>query len=54
MPYRVTFLTENYSHKMALMSADRHGLQISLLSDVPFRRSHLDRVSAVQIKASTV
>ena len=39
---------------MVLMSADRHGLQIFLLSDLPFRRSHLDRVSAAEIMARTV
>ena len=54
MSYRVIFLTGNYSHNMVLMSADRHGLQIFLLSDLPFRRSHLDRVSAAEIMARTV
>jgi hypothetical protein len=41
MPYRVIFITGNYSHNMALMSADLHGLQIFLLSDLPFRRLYL-------------
>ena len=36
------------------MSADQHGLQITLLSDLPFRRSHLDRASAAEITASAV
>jgi hypothetical protein len=54
MPYRVIFLTGNYSHRMALMSADRHVLQIFHLSDLPFRRSHSDRVSVADIMARTV
>ena len=54
MSYRVIFLTGNCSHNMTLMSADRNGLQIFLLSDLPFRRSHLDHVSAAEIMARAV